>query len=92
MILLVLGVIVGLMLSSHPEQEVIAETKADSHKTQPAPKPNTSVRYSDFMNIGVMYPMDQFVVIYSAKAALDTFKTSIDFELSIETLTPARNG
>ncbi|MDY6120655.1 MAG: flagellar basal body-associated protein FliL [Campylobacter sputorum] len=87
-ILLVLGVIVGLMLSSHPEQEVPAETKADSHKTQPAPKPNTSVRYSDFMNIGVMYPMDQFVVNLLSESGSRYLKTSIDFELSIETLTP----
>lgn len=89
-ILLVLGVVVGLMLSSHPSEDTAATEahKQPTAKTQPAPKPNTSGRYSDFMNIGVMYPMDQFVVNLLSESGSRYLKTSLDLELSIETLTP----
>lgn len=88
-ILLVLGIVVGMMLSSHPEQEVPAsESKTQTHQTQQMPKPNVSGRYSDFMNIGPMYPMDQFVVNLLSESGSRYLKSSIDFELSIETLTP----
>lgn len=89
-ILLVLGIVVGLMLSSHPSEDAATtETnKQTQARTQPAPKPNTSGRYSDFMNIGVMYPMDQFIVNLLSESGSRYLKISLDLELSIQTLTP----
>lgn len=87
-IIFILGIIVFMMLSSNPEQDAKVEEQPQAKQIKPAPKPNTSVRYSDFMNIGVMYPMDQFVVNLLSESGSRYLKTSIDFELSVETLTP----
>lgn len=86
-VILVVGILVGVMLLSPSTETPNTQTPVTQTQQVTTKKPNMA-RYSDFMNIGPMYPMDQFVVNLLSESGSRYLKTSIDFELSIETLVP----
>lgn len=86
-VILVVGILAGVLLFS-PSKEAPNDQISDTKQPQTMQKKPNMARYSDFMNIGPMYPMDQFVVNLLSESGSRYLKTSIDFELSIETLVP----
>lgn len=56
--------------------------------TQQQAAPSPKQRSNDFFNVGPMYPMDQFVVNFLSESGSRFLKTTLNLELSEQTLSP----
>ena len=79
--LLIIGVIVVMLLMSGGNDKQVAQA-ANVPTTQTVPKQ----RSNDFFNIGPVYPMDQYVVNLLSESGTRYLKTTMNLELSEETL------
>ena len=53
-----------------------------------APKNTAGKRSNDYVNMGPVYPLDQFIVNLLSESGSRYLKTKVDLELSADTLTP----
>lgn len=89
-LLLVVGGLIVFLLSSDDENAQMA-ANTQQQQTTPAPAPQNrqpGKRSSDFMNMGPIYPLDQFIVNLLSENGSRFLKTKIDLEQNAETLTP----
>ncbi len=85
--LLIIGALVAFMLvGSSSEQKMEANQAPNSTQQQAAPSPKQ--RSNDFFNVGPMYPMDQFLVNLLSESGSRFLKTTLNLELSKQTLSP----
>ena len=81
--LLIIGVIVAMLLMGGGDDKQVSQA-ADTPASHMAPKQ----RSNDFFNIGPMYPMDQYVVNLLSESGTRYLKTTMNLELSEQTLSP----
>ena len=93
-IIVVLAILAGLiifLMSGNDEAAAQAGAMQPQAQTQQAPMQpahQPGKRSSDFMNMGPIYPLDQFIVNLLSENGSRFLKTKIDMEQSDEKLTP----
>ncbi|MCR4942816.1 MAG: flagellar basal body-associated protein FliL [Campylobacter sp.] len=90
LLLVVGGLIAFLALSGDEEPEVAGGAQAQQQQVaqQAVPMKQPGKRSVDYMNMGPIYPLEQFVVNLLSENGSRYLKTKIDLEQSAETLTP----
>ena len=90
LLLLVVGGLLAFLLMGNSEDA--AQTQAVQAQTEQvqasAPKNTAGKRSNDYINMGPVYPLDQFIVNLLSESGSRYLKTKVDLELSAETLTP----
>lgn len=81
--LLIIGIIVAMLLMGGGDDKQVSQA-ANTPASHMAPKQ----RSNDFFNIGHMYPMDQYVVNLLSESGTRYLKTTMNLELSEQTLSP----
>ncbi|AII14864.1 flagellar basal body-associated protein [Campylobacter iguaniorum] len=84
--LLFIGGLVAFLMLSSDEQAATPTATTAAPAGQPAPSPKQ--RSNDFFNVGPMYPMEPFLVNLLSESGSRFLKTTLNLELSEETLTP----
>lgn len=89
-LLLVVGGLLAFLLMSGNDDATQGQTaQAQTEQVQSAaPKSTTGKRSNDYINMGPVYPLDQFIVNLLSESGSRYLKTKVDLELSAETLTP----
>ncbi|MGG7047850.1 MULTISPECIES: flagellar basal body-associated protein FliL [unclassified Campylobacter] len=89
-LLLVVGGLIAFLLMGDDEVPPTdpAVQQAQPMATQKAPAAQPGKRSADFMNMGPVYPLDQFIVNLLSENGSRFLKTKIDLEQSIESMTP----
>jgi len=89
-LLLVVGGLLAFLLMSGNDDATQAQTaQAQTEQVQSAaPKSAAGKRSNDYINMGPVYPLDQFIVNLLSESGSRYLKTKVDLELSAETLTP----
>ncbi|WP_169763865.1 flagellar basal body-associated protein FliL [Campylobacter mucosalis] len=88
-LLLVVGGLIVFLLSGDDEAANAATQQPQQQTaTQAASAKQPGKRSSDYMNMGPIYPLDQFIVNLLSENGSRFLKTKIDLEQSAETLTP----
>ena len=89
-LLLVVGGLLAFLLMSGNDDATQAQTaQAQTEQVQSAaPKSTAGKRSNDYINMGPVYPLDQFIVNLLSESGSRYLKTKVDLELSAETLTP----
>ena len=89
-LLLVVGGLLAFLLMSGNDDATQGQTaQAQTEQVQStAPKSTAGKRSNDYINMGPVYPLDQFIVNLLSESGSRYLKTKVDLELSAETLTP----
>ena len=89
-LLLVVGGLLAFLLMSGNDDATQGQTaQAQTEQVQSAaPKTTAGKRSNDYINMGPVYPLDQFIVNLLSESGSRYLKTKVDLELSAETLTP----
>ena len=89
-LLLVVGGLLAFLLMSGNDDATQGQTaQAQTEQVQSAaPKSTSGKRSNDYINMGPVYPLDQFIVNLLSESGSRYLKTKVDLELSAETLTP----
>ena len=89
-LLLVVGGLLAFLLMSGNDDTTQGQTvQAQTEQVQSAATKNTAgKRSNDYINMGPVYPLDQFIVNLLSESGSRYLKTKVDLELSAETLTP----
>ena len=90
LLLLVVGGLLAFLLMGGNEENAQAQTaQVQTEQVQAAaPKNTAGKRSNDYINMGPVYPLDQFIVNLLSESGSRYLKTKVDLELSAETLTP----
>ena len=90
LLLLVVGGLLAFLLMGNSEDTAQAQTmQAQTEQVQAStPKNTAGKRSNDYINMGPVYPLDQFIVNLLSESGSRYLKTKVDLELSAETLTP----
>lgn len=89
-LLLVVGGLIAFLVLGGSDEPQANMQDAQTMQQQPAqPAKNTSgKRSNDYINMGPVYPMDQFIVNLLSDSGSRFLKTKVELELNAETLTP----
>ena len=90
LLLLVVGGLLAFLLMGNSEDTAQAQAvQAQTEQVQAStPKNTAGKRSNDYINMGPVYPLDQFIVNLLSESGSRYLKTKVDLELSAETLTP----
>ena len=91
LLLLVVGGLLAFLLMGNSEDTAQAQAvQAQTEQVQASTPKNTAGKRSNdyIINMGPVYPLDQFIVNLLSESGSRYLKTKVDLELSAETLTP----
>lgn len=90
LLLLVVGGLLAFLLMGGNEENAQAQAvQTQTEQVQAtAPKNTAGKRSNDYVNMGPVYPLDQFIVNLLSESGSRYLKTKVDLELSADTLTP----
>ena len=93
LLLLVVGGLLAFLLMGGNEENAQAQTaQVQTEQVQAAaPKNTAGKRSNDYVNMGPVYPLDQFIVNLLSESGSRYLKTKVDLELSADTLTLIRD-
>ncbi|WP_169975043.1 MULTISPECIES: flagellar basal body-associated protein FliL [unclassified Campylobacter] len=82
------GLIAFLVLGGSDNQQINAQDMQTMQQPQQTARNNSPKRSNDYINMGPIYPMDQFIVNLLSESGSRFLKTKVDLELNNEALTP----
>lgn len=96
-LLLIGGIFAVLLFSGGSKEEQVADTSTTqvAEETKASPKGQSKSpkeRSNDFLNVGPMYPLDQFVVNLLSESGSRFLKLELNLELDNEKLSPEIDG
>ncbi|WP_170018365.1 flagellar basal body-associated protein FliL [Campylobacter sp. RM16190] len=82
------GLIAFLVLGGNDNQQINAQDMQTMQQPQQISRNTSPKRSNDYINMGPIHPMDQFIVNLLSESGSRFLKTKVDLELNNEVLTP----